>query len=323
MKRNVYILLVALLSLVLYSCGDENESARTPVASVMVSKTTLEIGESMEITFTGVADQVVVFTGDEEHVYQKYDGSDSIKANTGLVMSKGYFTYSYTDPGDFHVVVVASTYDTYNGDNRKEDLYEFDVTVTDDCTVLRDVYAATSVNTYYAELVNETDWLMCLPAYQLYNGRETALTANRLRLSFDIDSDASTIYLDGVEYSNRTYYNLTEIIDIRVVAYSGDTQDYRLFGMIYPEFNKITIGGVEGTLTRNEYYQDLLTYTFTGATSTTDAEYEIDSDVQLMVDGSPVSGTVDFSADREFTLVSTYPGYSHLTCTSRLVFLFE
>ena len=50
----------SLFTLFLASCSDDNEPARTPSLQANVSKTNLEINESMEIHFTGVADQIVV-----------------------------------------------------------------------------------------------------------------------------------------------------------------------------------------------------------------------------------------------------------------------
>ncbi len=292
------------------------------MAAVEVSKTTLEINESMEIHFTGVADQVVVFTGDEDHVYQEYGGEEQ-KANTGVVMSKGLLTYSYTDPGVFHVVVIASTYDSFLGEGERQDKCEFDVMVIDDCTTIDKIYSSITPNVYYAEAVNDVDWVLRLPTAQMYNGREVALSPTRQRLTFDIMSDATEVYVNDVLWEARTYYDFTQVNYIHVVAYSGDTRDYRLYSIIYPEFLSLTIGGVEGVLSRNPYEQDLLTYTFTNAENTTDISYTIEDDVQFLVDGAAVGQGVDFSADREFTLRRANAENADISGATRVVFVFE
>ena len=98
------------------ACANDNQEARTPQAMVEVDKQHLEVNESMTIRFTGVADQVVVYTGDKDHQYELRDSS-----NTGLVVNRGVLTYSYAVPGTFHVVCVATTYDTYMGGGLKTD----------------------------------------------------------------------------------------------------------------------------------------------------------------------------------------------------------
>ena len=167
MKHISKILYVVLFSIVIgfSSCSDENESARIPQAVVTVSQTNLEINESMEIHFLGVADQVVVYTGDDTHDYSLRETDN----NTGFVVNKGLFTYSYSVPGTFKVVVLATTYDTYMGNGLRTDTTSFYVTVKDDVTELEQVYSTITPNVYYASLVNESDWVMCLPTKQVYN----------------------------------------------------------------------------------------------------------------------------------------------------------
>ena len=53
----------ACLTLFIIACTDENKKADTPIASVIVNTTQLEINQSMEIQFTGIADQAVIYTG--------------------------------------------------------------------------------------------------------------------------------------------------------------------------------------------------------------------------------------------------------------------
>lgn len=94
MKKLSNIIILAMMAVMLAACSGENQEARTPVASITVNADRLEINQSMEIRFNGVADQVVIFTGDNGHDYDLRNES-----NTGFVMNKGLFTYSYSVPG--------------------------------------------------------------------------------------------------------------------------------------------------------------------------------------------------------------------------------
>lgn len=172
MKKYISLLLTACLALFIASCSDENEEARTPVAAVQfqIDNNTLNTNESMVIHFTGTADQVVIYPGDDSHNYALRDSSD-----TGIAVNKGLFTYSYSVPGVFHVVCVASTYDTYMGNNIRTDTCGFYVRVVDNITQLDRIYATITPNTYYAENVNGDDWLLCLPTKQLYNNKEVTI----------------------------------------------------------------------------------------------------------------------------------------------------
>ena len=174
----------------------------------------------MEIHFTGVADQIVVFTGDKDHQYERRDSS-----NTGFAVNKGLFTYSYHTPGTFHVVCIASTYDTYLGKSLKTDMYSFDVTVTDDVNTIDAISATVTPNVYYAQLIGDDTWVMRLPQKQLYNNREIAVNASRQRLNLSIESDSAKVTIDGEPYNSRTYYALNADHAIRVVSASGFVHD--------------------------------------------------------------------------------------------------
>ncbi len=322
MKKYIYSIFAVFALVLCASCSDENEPARTPVATVEVSKTDLGINESMEIVFTGVADQVTVFTGDEGHVYQDF-GDGTIKDNTGIVVNKGRFSYSYAVPGTFHVVVIATTYDTYLGENKKTAKHEFDVVVTDNCTTLDKVYSSITPNIYYATQANDRDWVLCLPTKQVYKNKEIAIKLNKQRLSFDIASSASVISVNGEEWLAKNYYDLTQLNEINVKAMSGATRDYRLYTAIYPEFDEITVGGVKGNLSRNAFDQDLMTYTFTGAANTTDVAFTPTENAQLFVNGQPAGEQLDLSSADEYTLVYTNPENTDVKAVSRLVFVFN
>ena len=116
MKKIFSFALMACALLLNTACSDENVESRTPVASIQydTNKTTLKVNESLVIDFTGVADLVAIYTGDDGHRYEKRD-----EMETGIAVNKNHFTYSYKAPGTYHVVCVASTFDTYMGGNLK------------------------------------------------------------------------------------------------------------------------------------------------------------------------------------------------------------
>lgn len=322
MKKTVYTMIMALVTLLMTACADDNQEARTPVASFTVSANELAINQTMKIDFSGVADQVVVYTGDKDHNYALRDSS-----NTGFVVNKGEFTYSYSQPGIFHVVCIATTYDTYMAGGLRQDSTSFDVTVIDDVTEITKVSSYINPNTYYAEAMDDTNWVMRLPSKQVYNNKEVALNAKRQRLTFDIASDSTKIYVDDEPYNTRTYYDLTQPHSFKAVSNFGTTRSYRLFTLIYPEMNTISIDGTKGILHRDAFYQDMLTYELTLA-DTTDPKnatlnFTIDNNVKAYVDGKELKNgdKVDLTdSSKTYTLVRTSPDYANATATTRVYF---
>ena len=316
------IFAIIMMGLLLVACSDENESARTPVASATISETELEINQSAQISFTGVADQVVVWPGDEGHSYANRKAGD-----TGFAMNKGHFSYSYSVPGEFHVVVVASTYDTYMGGSLSTDTIAFDVVVKDDVTTIDRVYSSITPNVYYAELLEESsDWVLRLPSKQVYNNREVTLKAEKQRLSFDIESDSSKIYVDDVLWTAKTYYDLTKTHSIKVESDFGSVRDYKLYTLIYPEFTSISLNGVDGVLVRNAFNQDALTYQFTLPEGTDKRNvpllHNIKDGDKFYINGSEIQSgaTIDLTQGGNYTLVTTSPENSRIKATSNITF---
>ena len=69
MKKIISFALMACALLLNTACSDENVESRTPVASIQydTNKTTLKVNESLVIDFTGVADLVAIYPGDDGH----------------------------------------------------------------------------------------------------------------------------------------------------------------------------------------------------------------------------------------------------------------
>lgn len=321
-KKMKTIYAILLMCFLLTACSDENESARTPVASATISETELEINQSAQIDFTGVADQVVVWPGDEGHNYANRKAGD-----TGFAMNKAHFSYSYSVPGEFHVVVVATTYDTFMGGSLSSDTIAFDVMVKDDVTTIDKIYSSITPNVYYAEQSEDgNDWILCLPSKQVYNNREVALKAERQRLSFDIESDSSKIFVDNELWTPKTYYDLTKTHQIKVESDFGSVRDYTLYTLIYPEFSSVSLNGVDGVLVRDAFNQNALTYQFALPEGTDKRNvtllHNIKDGDKFYINGSWIQSgaTIDLTQGGNYTLVTTSPENSRVKATSIITF---
>lgn len=324
MKLAMAALTLCLMAVGQVACSSDNEEARTPEAAYQINKTALEVNETMEITFTGVADQVVVFTGDDMHEYVK-----RAESNTGFVVNKGVFTYAYRTPGTYTVTVIASTYDTYLGENQKIDIKEFQVTVEDNTCTIEGISATVNPNVYIAEAVNDHDWVICTPTMQLNNGREVKFKTTGQRIKFDMGTDNAEIFVDGSETAhdyNKSKYDLSKTYQLHVVAPSGASRDYTLYGMVYPELTNVKVGDQTLTLVRNAYYQDMLTYTYPALQETAGPlklTYTADADAVFYADGvaMPSGSDIDLTKENvEYTLVRTNAENAAVTATTRVFF---
>ncbi len=315
----LFIALSAALCTQFASCSDDNEPARTPVAQITVSKTQLKLNESMEIDFTGVADQVVVFTGDPGHDYTLRDSS-----NTGYVVNKGIFTYSYATPGTFHVVCVASTYDSYMGSGLRQAVTEFDMTVEDDVTTIDQLYSTITPNVFYAERLDGDMWVLRLPEKQVYNGREIAVNAKRQRLTITVASDYSAVAVDGEPYLAKNYYDLTSQHTIRVESHAGSVRDYRLLPLIYPVLKGLMADGTSVSPTYDAFYQDVQTYALPVGNQQVQLSFDEQENVKFYADGAEInSGATINLADtqKEYTLVRTSADDAAAKAVTRVRFI--
>ncbi len=112
----------------------------------------------------------------------------------------------------------------------------------------------------FAEAIDDTNWLMRLPRKLKFSTSTPSVSLSQ-RLDFDLASDSTKVYLNGVEWVSTKKYDLASPIDIKVVSDFGSTRDYKLYTMQYPEFKTFSIAGVEGTIGRNEF--DYSDYTMT------------------------------------------------------------
>lgn len=254
MKSLRYPLLLSAVTLALTGCSD-NE-AEQPVAAISVDKTEYEINESMNLRFVGSANDVVVFPGDEDHDYEL-----RAESNTGLVVNKNLFTYSYSRPGVYHVVCVASNNDDF-GRSLRSDTTSVWIRVIDDNTAITSISDPSVLyDEVFAKAVSDTDWLLALPRKVRYRNADRNINIERQKLNIEGASSSMTIELKDLDddaaqyaaYNSRANYNLRKNFAIRTQSSSGLSRDYRLYTLNYGEFKTFAAAGVKGTIVRTEY----------------------------------------------------------------------
>lgn len=258
MKLTKYSLMLLLGgAALLSSCSDDDDdTAPQPTAAISVEKLNYEINESMLLLFTGNAENVVVYTGDKDHDYEK-----RTESNYGLVVNKGRFTYAYSKPGIYHVVCVATNHRNA-GQSIARDTTSVWVTVVDDVVKI-DKISDPSVlyDEVYAKELDATNWLLEIPRKVRYNGKDVPVNLKRQKLNFATQSSSTVITLrpladedaDFVEYSTKGQYDLNKAMLIRSTAPSGNSRDYHLYTLNYGEFKTFKVGKVTGKIERTEY----------------------------------------------------------------------
>ena len=246
MKTAIRILFGICTLSFIFSCEEDKVGA--PRAEATVNKTQLAINESMSIYFTGSADQVVVYTGDNMHDYNLRDQS-----NTGFVMDKKLFTYAYSVPGVYKVVCVASTAGEM-ATNLQYDTCSFTITVIDDMTEIDRLSCPQVIrDEVFANRYPNDDWLMALPRKVIYNNREQNISLTSQRLRFYVQSDSTKVFVDGNEFSATKGYDLSAPVSVLVKSNFGTERPYRLYTVYYPEFSSFKLSGVDGILSRNVF----------------------------------------------------------------------
>lgn len=246
MKNILKISLLVCLLFCMISC--DNEDVRTPYAAIKIDKLQLTINESMKIDFEGVADQVVLYTGDKDHVFELRE-----EGSTGFVVNKNLFTYAYSVPGVYKVVCVASTYGEL-GKELTRDTCSYTVTVIDDVTEIDRISCPQILyDEVFAERMANDEWLMKLPRRVKYSTTTAPISITQQRLKLYIPSDSTKVFINDVEYGNTTRYNLSAPLDISVRSNHGTVRPYTFHTLYYPEFETFKLLGATGTVTRTEF----------------------------------------------------------------------
>lgn len=320
MKTIIKISLGLCLLLCMISCDDED--VRTPFAAITIDKFNLMINESMTIDFIGVADQAVIYTGDEDHVYELRE-----EGSTGFVVNKDLFTYAYSTPGTYKVVCIASTYGEL-GDKLTRDTCSYTIRVIDDVTEIERISCPQILyDEVFATPMGNDEWLMRLPRRVKYNTSSAAISITQQRLSFDIPSDSTKVFINDVAYGSTIRYNLSTPLDISVRSDYGTVRPYTLYTLYYPEFETFKLLGVTGVLTRTEFdysaFEIAVTLPVGTDVSSLVPEYTLYSATDKVYIGSVEqtsgSSAVDFTNSVTYRLVSTVNEKPNLQAESTVI----
>ncbi|MDR1881343.1 MAG: hypothetical protein LBR26_00985 [Prevotella sp.] len=319
MKKTARIVVGICAFLLVYSC---EETIKTPVLEASINKELLTINESMVIDFSGaIADNIVVYPGDD---MQNYDLRD--QSNTGLVVNKKLFTYSYRVPGVYKVTCLAST----SGDratNLEFATCSFTVNVIDDQTEIERISCPQIIrDEVFAEKYANDEWLMVLPRSVMYNNREQNVSLSQ-RLRFSIQSDSTKVSVNGNDYSATTAYNLSSPVDILVKSNYGTERPYKLYTINYPRFNTFTLMGINGTAKLDEFNYNtyIINVTLPAGTNVSSLVPEfttyLPSDKVYIGNTEQTSGasTVDFTKEVTYRIVSTLPDKPEMQAESTVV----
>lgn len=241
------------------ACSDDNDVS-VPQIQVEVDNTQLDLYQSMTIRITGDYQQAVVWTGDKGHNYDLRDeividenGLRTDDCDYGLVVNKGLFTYSYSTPGTYKVVCLASNYNE-EGKTIKTETYSFNVEVYDDHNKIEKISAVRSpYYEIYAEELTDTDWVLGLPRKISYNNKDLTVNAKRHYLNIELESQAATVEINDEAWTSNTYYDLNSPLTLVTTSSSNVSRTYTLWTVIYPEFSAYAIGDVKATFTRSPF----------------------------------------------------------------------
>lgn len=316
MKTIIKILVSACIPLFFLSC--EDDSISDPIAAMTINQSEFTINETMIINFTGYADQVAIFTGDDMHDYEL-----RTESNTGFVVNKGLFTYSYSVPGIYKVVCIASTYSDMAKELR-QDTCSFTVRVIDDVTEI-DRLSCSQVlyDEVFADRYPNDEWFMVLPRKVKYNTSTASISLSQ-RLRFYIASDSTKVYINDKPYSSTDKYNLSSTVNIRVESDYGTVRPYQLHTVYYPEFETFKLLGVSGTIVRTEfdysYFEIELSLPAGTDLTRLQPEFTLFSPTDKVYIGNTeqISGVseVDFTKNVSYRLVSTSSGNPDMQAAS-------
>ena len=308
MKTVIKIFFCSCISLLFLAC--ERDTLFQPEATMEINKTEFGLNETMDIQFTGIGDQVVIYTGDVEHNYELRN-----EGNTGFVVNKGRFSYSYSTTGVYKVVCIASTYNDL-AETILRDTCSYTVTVVDDNTEIERLSCPQILyDEVFAERLPHDEWLMKLPRQVMYNNRPANIGWSE-RLRVYLTSDLASVTVNGELFEERTKYDLSTTVNINVTSDKGTERSYKLYTLYYPEFATFNIAGVEGELTRNifDYSSFEMSVTLPEGTNVQGlipmfTTYE-PTDKVYIDEVEQISGvsTVDFSQAITYRLISTLDG---------------
>ena len=308
MKSFIKSILYLSVPLVFIACSQNTPLA--PKASMAINKQVFELNEAMNILFTGIADQVVIYTGDNGHNYEQRN-----ERHTGIADNKNTFNYSFSIPGTYKIVCIASTYNNLAVEILR-DTCSCVVTIVDDNTEIEKISCPQILyDEVFAERMPNDEWLMRLPYQVMYNNKPANIPLSQ-RLKIYVASDSTQVTINGKAFDDRTKYDLSEIVNIDLKSNKGSERLYKLYTIYYPEFESFNIAGVEGMLIRNifDYSSFEMSITLPEGTDVHNAiptfTTKNPKDKVYINESEQISGTsiVNFTQTVTYRLVSTIDG---------------
>ena len=120
-----------------------------------------------------------------------------------MVVNKGVFTYSYSVPGTYRVVCVASTYLDLGKDMRV-DTASVIVNVVDNVTDIDKLSSKIYYDEIYAEEKENDEWLLMLPYKMRYNNKDLSISMSQ-KLNFSIASDSTKVFINIPQIPSTIY----------------------------------------------------------------------------------------------------------------------
>lgn len=240
MKHSIIILAAA--TILFAGC---KEQIVKPNASFTVDKTEIETYEMVTFTFTGQGTQKVIFTGDNGHRFDQKSAT-----NTGVVMTLNTFNHTYTDPGEYTVAMIASSY----GDMGELDVHDTcysTIKVKDSDCALQSVYARIYYDFIYAVQEGE-NWVLRLPQ-EVWANVMFVSTALKQKMTITAASANSTILFNGATFDLEKKQDLSKVNDITVISDAGEQKTYKLTTMYYPDFENFSLASVPATIEREQF----------------------------------------------------------------------
>lgn len=253
----IYNYLNISLLLILSLSGCEKAELSMPVSQVEVSKNEYTINESVIFKFTGQAQKVSIFTGDDTHNFELIN-----QGNKGFVINKNTFSYAYKQPGTYKVVIVASNLSEGAQTILKDTCSLLIQVIDDDATIKALSCPKVLYDEISAENINETDWLVRLPQKILFTGKTATITSKQ-RLAVKLASDSTELLVNGTKFNTSTQYELKTPLTLNLRAHSGSSKEYNLYMLRYPEFSVFKLAGVSGVITRSEFNYNKMTINVT------------------------------------------------------------
>ena len=356
MKKYNFILSVMSLIFLFNACSDNNfqdDIYINPVAKFTIGdgdeSRIYDVYETVKFENKGQGQNYVVYPGDVvdnngkplSHVYGE-NGAQGFST-----ASNGKFSYSYSDPGTYNVVWIASSINAKGEIVMSIDSAKVTVKANNGGLLSFGISRLVKMSEYGSDVFYSTTGefitehnINCAIPYRAY----TSAIKRPLTIFFELESDFAKLHwFDGTKdnqlVSNSTnkvfnFYNGTNLVPqkLTVKTASNTVVDYEVAAVLIPEFTSFEINGVNATITRdvsayNKFRAEVTLPSGTGKNALTpifevmkndptiiygDNRAEVKVNGQLQTSGNSV---VDFSAPVTYEIKYTVKSAAGLQYT--------